>query len=104
MDSGAMRILVAIDGSEPAGLGVDLVVNVAWPAGTAILVAEAVETGAGLFGGPWPALAMIQTYRIEAEIRVEAERTVHEARERLARPGLNVQAVVLRKVLGPRRP
>ncbi|MEX2547787.1 MAG: universal stress protein [Chloroflexota bacterium] len=96
MDSGAMRILVAIDGSEPAGLGVDLVVNVAWPAGTAILVAEAVETGAGLFGGPWPALAMIQTYRIEAEIRVEAERTVHEARERLARPGLNVQAGVLR--------
>jgi len=96
MANGAMRVLVAIDGSEPAGLGVDLVANVAWPAGTEILVAEAVETGAGLFGGPWPAFAMLQTDRIEDEIRAEADRTVHQARERLARPGLNVKAVVLR--------
>ena len=96
MDSGSMRVLVAIDGSEPAALGVDLVANVAWPGGTEILVAEAVETGAGLFGGPWPALANVQADRIEAEIRAEAERTVHRARERLARPGLTVQAAVLR--------
>ena len=96
MDSGSMRVLVAIDGSEPAALGVDLVANVAWPGGTEILVAEAVETGAGLFGGPWPALATVQADRIEAEIRAEAERTVHRARERLARPGLTVQAAVLR--------
>jgi nucleotide-binding universal stress UspA family protein len=91
-----MRILVAIDGSEAAGLAVDLVAEVAWPAGTELLVAQAVETGAGLFGGPWPALAMVQTERIEAEVRAEAHRTVHEARERLARPGLSVEAVVLR--------
>jgi nucleotide-binding universal stress UspA family protein len=90
-----MRVLVAIDGSGPAGLGVDLVADVAWPAGTEILVAEAVETGAGLFGGPWPALAMVQADRIEAEIQAAADRTVHQARERLARPGLSVQAVVL---------
>ena len=48
-----MRVLVAIDGSERAGVAVDLVADVAWPAGTEILVAEAVESGAGLFGGPW---------------------------------------------------
>ena len=95
MDNKTMRVLVAIDGSEPAGLAVDLVADVTWPAGTAILVAQAVETGAGLFGGPWPALAMVQTDRIEAEIRDQAQRTVHEARERLARPGLSVNAVVL---------
>ena len=35
---------------------------------------------------------MVQTERIEAEIRAEAQRTVHEARERLARPGLTVLA------------
>jgi nucleotide-binding universal stress UspA family protein len=96
MDNRAMRVLVAIDGSEPAGLAVDLVADVTWPTGTEILVAQAVETGAGLFGGPWPALAMVQTDRIEAEIRAEAHQTVHAARKRLARPGLSVEAVVLR--------
>ena len=77
-----MRVLVAIDGSEAAGLAVDLVADVAWPAGTEILVAEAVESGAGLFGGPWPALAMVQADTLEAEMRVAAKRTVREARER----------------------
>jgi nucleotide-binding universal stress UspA family protein len=95
VENGGMRVLLAIDGSEPAGLAVDLVANVAWPAGTDILVAQAVETGAGLFGGPWPAIAVVQTDRIEAEIRDVADKTVHEARERLARPGLSVEAVVL---------
>lgn len=92
----AMRVLVATDGSEPAGLAVDLVADAAWPPGTDILVAQAVETGAGLFGGPWPALAMIQADRIEADIRAEAQRTVQEIRDRLARPGLSVEAAVLR--------
>jgi nucleotide-binding universal stress UspA family protein len=96
VENSRMRVLLAIDGSEPAGLAVDLVANVSWPPGTGILVAQAVETGAGLFGGPWPALAMVQTDRIEAEIRAEAHRAVHEARERLARPSLSVDAVVLR--------
>ena len=91
-----MRVLLAIDGSEPAGLAVDLVANVAWPAGTDILVAQAVETGAGLFGGPWPALAIVQADRIEADIRAEAQRTVQEVGERLARAGMSVEAVVLR--------
>jgi nucleotide-binding universal stress UspA family protein len=96
VDNRAMRVLVAIDGSEPAGLAVDLVADVTWPTGTEIIVAQAVETGAGIFGGPWPAMAMVQTDRIEAEIRDEARRAVREARERLARPGLGVEAVVLR--------
>jgi nucleotide-binding universal stress UspA family protein len=90
-----MRVLVAIDGSVPAGLAVDLVADVAWPAGSEILVAEAVESGAGLFGGPWPALAVIQADRIEDEIRAVAQRTVEEARRHLARPELCVNAVVL---------
>ena len=68
-----MRVLVAIDGSEQAGVAVDLVANVAWPAGTEILVAEAVESGAGLFGGPWPAPAMVQADTLEAELRGSPE-------------------------------
>ena len=96
LDGRSMRVLVAIDGSEPSGLAVDLVAEVAWPAGTEILAVEAVETGAGLFGGPWPALAFVQADQIEAAIREEAHRTVHEARNRFVRPGLKVRAVVLR--------
>ena len=91
-----IRLLVAIDGSEPAGVAVDLVADFAWPDGTEILVAEVVESGAGLFGEPWSALAMVQADSLEAEIRADADRTVDEARGRLVRPGLNVEAVVLR--------
>jgi nucleotide-binding universal stress UspA family protein len=96
MNSSPMRVLVAVDGSEPAELAVDLVANAAWPPGTEILVAEAVETGAGIYGGPWPALAVVDTDRIEADIRAAAQKTVLEARERLTRPGLNVDGVILR--------
>ncbi len=96
MNRQTIRILVAIDGSEPAGLAVDLVAEAVWPPGTEILVAEAVETGAGLLGGPWAALAMVETNRIEADARAEADRTVHDARNRLVRSGLKVDAAVLR--------
>ena len=96
MEGKTIRLLVAIDGSEPAGVAVDLVADFAWPDGTEILVAEVVESGAGLFGEPWSALAMVQADSLEAEIRADADRTVDEARGRLVRPGLNVEAVVLR--------
>jgi nucleotide-binding universal stress UspA family protein len=95
MDTEAMRILVAIDGSEPARLAVDLVANAAWPPDSEIVVAQAVETGAGIFGGPWPAPAVVQTDRIEADLRGAAQKTVHEACENLARPGLRLEGVVL---------
>ncbi|HEX5825014.1 MAG TPA: universal stress protein [Candidatus Limnocylindrales bacterium] len=96
MKNAMMRVLVAIDGSEPAGLAVDLVASIAWPPDTEIVVADAVETGAGLYGGPWPALAVVDTDRIEADIRAAAQKTVREAYDRLARPGLKVTEVVLR--------
>jgi len=92
---GPMRVLVAIDGSAAASLAVELVGATAWPAGSEIVVAEAVQSGEGLYGGPWPALAMIEANRLEAEIRVEADETVRDARARLVRPGLNVEAAVL---------
>jgi nucleotide-binding universal stress UspA family protein len=96
MNSGAMRVLVAVDGSEPAELAVDLVANAAWPPDSSIVVAMAVETGAGIYGGPWPALAVVDTDRIEADIRAAAQKTVLEAREKLTRSGVNVEEIVLR--------
>lgn len=91
-----MRVLVATDGSDPADLAIDLVDGAAWGPGSEIFVVEAVESGAGLFGGPWPALAMVQADRIEADIRAQASRTVEAARARLVRSGLRVETAVLR--------
>jgi nucleotide-binding universal stress UspA family protein len=94
-DTEGMRVLLAIDGSEPSGLALDFVTNVAWPPDTQIVVAQAVEAGAGIYGG-WPALAVVDTDRIEADFRAAARKTVREAHEKLARPGLNIEEVVLR--------
>ena len=90
-----MRVLVAIDGSAASLVTVDLVCGIPWPAGSRIVVAEAVESGEALYGGPWPALAMLEVSRLEAEIRATAEQDVRAAGERLARPGLAVDTAVL---------
>ena len=91
-----LRVLVAIDGSEASSRAVDLVCAIPWPAGTGITVVEAVESGEGLYGGPWPALAMVEVGRLESEIRSSADRDVRDAAERLVRPGLAVDTAVLR--------
>lgn len=91
-----MRALVATDGSPSAGTAVDLVADIEWPAGTTIRVVEAIEAGAALFGGPWPAVAMVQADALEAELRHAARETVEKARAQLSRPGLEVVAAVLR--------
>lgn len=96
MKDSAMSVLLAIDGSEAAGLAVDLVAGLDWPVGSRITVAESVETGTALFGGPWPAVAMVQTEDIEELVRAEAQRTVTDASLRLKRPGLILEEVVLR--------
>jgi nucleotide-binding universal stress UspA family protein len=95
MANEAMKVLLAIDGSGPSLVAVQLVANVAWPAGTEIVVAKALPAGPDLFGGPWPAVAALQADQIEADIRDQAEQTVRDARERLTQPGLNVEAAVL---------
>jgi len=91
-----MRILLATDGSSSARTAVDLVTGIDWPAGSTIRVVEVIETGAALFGGPWPAVAMFQADRIEAALREAAREPVEKARAQLSRPGLDVNAAVLR--------
>jgi hypothetical protein len=81
-----MRVLVAIDGSDSASLAVDLVADAAWPGGTTIRVVEAIETGAALFGGPWPTLALVQADELEAQLRLGANTTVQEGACVVLRP------------------
>jgi hypothetical protein len=91
-----MRVLVAVDGSAPAAIGVDLVANLDLSEASAIPVVEAVETGAGLLGGPWVTLPTEQIQDLEDDIRHEAEKTVKGARHRLSRPGVTVDPAILR--------
>lgn len=90
-----MRVLLAIDGSDNSQLATDFVAAAAWPAGTRIVVAEAVESGVALFGGPWPALTLIQTDDIEAAVRDQALRTVNAAAALLQAPGRTIETMVL---------
>ena len=86
-----MRILVATDGSESAGIAIDLVAAVAWPAGSTIHAVQAVPAGPLVFGGPWPPMLPGDTALVDEEIREHAEQNLAEARVRLAASGCPVE-------------
>lgn len=88
-----MRVLVASDGSECAGVAIELVAELAWPDGTDIQILEVVPSGTAVFGGPWPPMAPIDTKAIDRSVREQAARNLEEAAERLAGPGRTVQTV-----------
>ena len=94
-DPGPRRILAAIDGSASADAAVELAAGLRWPAGTTIRVIEAVDLGPGLFGGPWPSLALTQADELEAAVRDAARREVADARDRLDAPGRVVTGAVI---------
>jgi nucleotide-binding universal stress UspA family protein len=90
-----MRVLVATDGSPAAGVAVDLVAGILWPAGTSIQVVEAIGAGVTPLVGPWTSAPMIDSQRLETRLREVAQATVEEARARIARGDLEVTASVL---------
>jgi nucleotide-binding universal stress UspA family protein len=90
-----MRVLIAVDGSDQALVGVEVAMLADWPEGTTIRVVEAVDTGAAVFGGPWPTLAIIDAEHIERDLHDQAVAAVREAASRLTRPGLWVETAVL---------
>jgi nucleotide-binding universal stress UspA family protein len=71
-----MRVLVAVDGSPGAQVGVDLVNTLTWPAGSAVRFVAAVQTfqeiGYGLFGVPPPDMNIEQPYLDELEDTLRA--------------------------------
>jgi nucleotide-binding universal stress UspA family protein len=89
-----MRILVATDGSECAGVAVDLVAAMAWPPNSTIHVVNAVASGVAVFGGPWPPLPPIDTTTFDDDIHQQAERNLDAARARLTAPGRTVETSV----------
>ena len=91
-----MKILLATDGSAAAAVGVQLAAAVAWPAASTLRVVTAVDTGSALFGGPWPAAALVQASDVEAELQEYANRIVREAAGLLRRPELAIETAVLK--------
>ncbi len=90
-----MRVLVATDGSPSAGLAIDLVAGIDWPAGTTIQVVEAIEASTAMFDGQWASLPLGDAQALEARMVEGARATLDEARARLAGRGLDVSTAVL---------
>ena len=90
-----MRVLVAIDGSECAGVAVDLVGGLQWPTGTVIRVVEVVPSGAAVFGGPWPPVPPLDTRSIDRSIREQATRDLEAAADALEGPERTVDTVAV---------
>jgi nucleotide-binding universal stress UspA family protein len=90
-----MRVLIAVDGSDQALVGAEVAVLAEWPEGTTIRVVEAVDTGAAIFGGPWPTLAVVDAEHIERDLHEQAVGAVREAASRLTKPGLWIETAVL---------
>jgi nucleotide-binding universal stress UspA family protein len=91
-----MRVLLATDGSDPANAAIDLVAGMAWPPDTVVDVVMVIETGPGLFGGPWLTLAYTQVDRIEADLLRFGHETVEAACGRLRQRGVEAVGSVQR--------
>jgi nucleotide-binding universal stress UspA family protein len=90
-----MRVLIATDGSECAGVAVDLVAALDWPAKTVLHAVEVVPSGVAVFGGPWPPMTPVDTSSIDVDIREQAGRNLQDAAERLAGPARTVETSAL---------
>jgi nucleotide-binding universal stress UspA family protein len=88
-----MRVLVGYDGSESADQAVALVAGLAWPAGSEVLIVTACGSifATYAFGEVVDAVSLQAIFDAQQE---EAERTAAAARQRIARPGLNVTSEV----------
>lgn len=91
-----MRILVAIDGSEPSNLATELVGNLIWPAGTTIRLVTVEPYLDTMFGEPWMAMAPPSSLDIEEELVQRQNVLLEAAAQVLKRPGLTVETSVPR--------
>lgn len=88
-----MLVIVAIDGSEAADIGVELVATTSWPPGTAIRVIESIDPWLLSAVGPLGAYASVAT---SEELDNAATENLARAAKRLAGAGLPVEVDLLR--------
>jgi nucleotide-binding universal stress UspA family protein len=94
-----MRILLAIDGSQPAERARDLVAALPWPRGTSVRVVTVAERREAILFAWAPSAAFLsESDRIENEV-VRSHTVALESAEsaiKLARPDITVETVLLR--------
>lgn len=89
-----MRILVATDGSAPSEMAIDLVADTPWPKGSSIHVVRAIDISGAVFGGPWGPMPAVDTGVVDSAGRGLAQEHLDACRERLQRPGIEVDCRV----------
>lgn len=91
-----MRILLAIDGSRSADRARDAVASLPWPDGSHVRVVAALPEHAALIGTPWLSAEPQPPTAYEHQLLYTLETSLDGAVRDLARPGVDVERVLLR--------
>ena len=91
-----MRVLLALDGSEPSDRARQLVHNLQWPPGTSIRLISVVADRLTMFGGPWTELMPATAPEIETAVLEQQRQVLDTAAAGLAGPGRTVETVLAR--------
>ena len=83
-----MLIIVAIDGSEAAGVGVDLVASATWPAGTTVRLIQAIDPTPVALMDPYGTVGLTHS---DAELEVAGTANLEATAARLAKADLIVE-------------
>ena len=91
----AMRVLIATDGSECAGVAIELARGIDWPAGTTLRVVSVVEPARSLISSSWAPTVAQDVEQQLAEAIEAAQHVADAAAEALSRPGISTEMAVL---------
>jgi nucleotide-binding universal stress UspA family protein len=90
-----MRILLATDGSIPAGVATQLVRRLIWPEGTTIRVVSAAPLAFDVYGMSWGTVTPETAQHQDDEVRKHHDDVLDQAVRDLSRPGLTVERLLL---------
>lgn len=85
-----MKALLAIDDSAESALALETAATVAWPPDSRVEIVSVLPTDTELVGGPWPAVAYVQSTDVRERLLEERRRLLDEAAEAVRRESLHV--------------
>jgi nucleotide-binding universal stress UspA family protein len=92
----AMRVLLAIDGSQSADRARDLVAALPWPRDSHIRIVAVLEHRGQLYGAPWIAVTATDADQLEQQAIYTVDTALDAAERDIARPGRRVERILLR--------
>lgn len=90
-----MKALLGIDGSASSNVAVEAAAALAWPPGSDVEIVSVLPADAELFGGPWPAVAYVQSTDVRERLSSELSRQLEIAAGAIRRDGLTVRTRLL---------